>query len=172
MFTTQSLFFPVRNLFTSTQAKAGNQDQRQTFVPSYANMRRKGIIKKRNILPGKSDSSGSIITPSLVKTPFRCYVPLSSFFFLGISGTSKAWFHHAYLRFHFCNLMSLWKNKMRLAGFHKGSYSALFFQFDLSNRFLEFQKWVFQSFYTTQSPCNIYKTNIDWFLNFGQRVKD
>ena len=58
-------------------------------MPSYANMRRKGIIKKRNILPGKSDSSGSIITPSLVKTPFRCYVPLSSFFFLGISGTSK-----------------------------------------------------------------------------------
>ena len=44
-------------------------------------MRRKGIIKKRNILPGKSDSSGSIITPSLVKTPFRCYVPLFSFFF-------------------------------------------------------------------------------------------
>ena len=98
---------------------------------SCLHMRLKGIIKKRNILPGKSDSSGSIITPSLVKTPFRCYVPLSSFFFLASAEHQKLispWL----LRFHFCILMSLWKNKMRLAGCHKGSHSALFFQFDLS----------------------------------------
>lgn len=99
---------------------------------SCVHMRRKGIIKKRNILPGKSDSSGSIITPSLVKTPFRCYVPLSSFFFSWHQRNIKSLISPWLLRFHFCSLMSLWKNKMRLAGCHKGSPSALFFQFDLS----------------------------------------
>lgn len=63
---------------------------------SCLHMRRKGIIKKRNILPGESDSSGSIITPSLVKTPFRCYVPLSSFFFSWHQRNIKNWFHHGY----------------------------------------------------------------------------
>lgn len=144
------LLFPVRNLFKE-KWEIKSKGNFRTGITCH-----KGIIKKRNIPLGQSHSSGSIITPSLVKTPFTCYVPLFSFFFGGghqrnIKNLISPWL----LRFHFCNLMSPWENKMRLAGFHKGSHSALFFQYDLSNRFLEFQKWVFQS---RSAPFNLRAT--------------
>lgn len=109
MFTTLSLFFPVRNLFKQ------KREIKTKGKLSYLHMRRKGIIKNRNILPGKSDSSGSIITPSLVKTPFRCYVSPFFFFFWhqrNIKSLISPWL----LRFHFCNLMSLWKKQNASCG--------------------------------------------------------
>ena len=72
-------------LFETFLSKSGKSRPKADFRTGF--IYRKGTIKKKNeIRRGKSGSSGSmiIITPSLVKTHFTCYVLLSSsssFFF-------------------------------------------------------------------------------------------